>query len=55
MQLGLLLPIPKALKEPLALAAIHQDGFLMRDVSRIANGQVTRFSFTTGKRDKRKK
>ena len=55
MQLGLLLPIPEALKKPLALAASHQEGFLMNDATAIARGQMTKFSFTANKDDKRRK
>lgn len=48
-QLGLLLPIPSLLQQPLALAAARQEGFLMMDAPKVAQGQSTKFSFRTGK------
>lgn len=44
-QIGLLLPIPSELKQPLALAAIGQEGFLMAEAPRGTRNQVTRFAF----------
>jgi hypothetical protein len=48
-QLGLLLPIPRALKKDLTLAASRQAGFLMRDHKKIAGKRVTTVAFSTGK------
>lgn len=47
-QLGILLPIPNTLRQPLTLAAARQEGFLMRDATRIAGNQSTEFNFRTG-------
>jgi hypothetical protein len=44
-ELGLLLPIPKAMRQPLRLAASGQAGFLMKDVKRISRGQNTEVVF----------
>lgn len=49
LQLGLLLPIPKEMREHLVLAAKRQEGFLMRDAKRIARDRATTFKFKTGK------
>ena len=54
--LDLLLPIPPALKNPLAQAASGQEGFLLADRKKIAGEDVTRISFSfegTGKVKKR--
>jgi hypothetical protein len=45
-ELGLLLPIPAALKESLTLAASGKEGFLMRDQRNIAGEGVTRLAFS---------
>jgi hypothetical protein len=46
-QLGILLPIPPALKGPLAAAAKRQGGFLMQDQAAVSKGGVA--SLTWGK------
>jgi hypothetical protein len=48
-EIGLLLPIPTSLKQPLALAAGNKEGFLATDLKRIANGKVTKLVFGIGK------
>jgi hypothetical protein len=48
-ELGLLLPIPTALKKSLTLAASRQAGFLMRDHKKIAGTRVTTVAFGVGK------
>lgn len=49
-QLGLMLPIPAVLRQPLALAALGQEGFLMREPPAAVRDQVTRFPFKVGER-----
>ncbi|HZS05294.1 MAG TPA: hypothetical protein VFD58_10710 [Blastocatellia bacterium] len=48
-QLGVLLPIPPLLQQPLALAATRQQGFLMKDAPEISHKQMSSFTFKTGK------
>ncbi len=48
-QIGLLLPIPPALQQALALAVTRREGFLMREAPRVADKQFTRFNFKLGK------
>jgi hypothetical protein len=48
-QLGLLLPIPPALKRDLTLAASRQTGFLIRDHKTIAGTRGTTVAFSVGK------
>jgi hypothetical protein len=48
MQIGLLLPIPEALRGPLALAAGRKQGFLMKDEAVIGREQETVLSVKTG-------
>jgi hypothetical protein len=45
-ELDLLLPIPPAMKKPLALAAPGQEGFLMADHNKIAGEGVTLITFS---------
>jgi hypothetical protein len=45
-ELGLLLPIPAALKKPLGLAASGKAGFLMQDQPKVAGDAVTVISFS---------
>jgi hypothetical protein len=47
-QLGLLLPIPPALKRALTLAAWRRAGFLMQDQRKIAGTRVTTVAFGVG-------
>jgi hypothetical protein len=47
-QLGLLLPIPPLLRQPLGLAAKGQQGFLMGEVPHDIRNQFTRFAFKIG-------
>ena len=47
--IGILLPIPAALKTPLTLAASGKAGFLMKDQKRIALDKATAFGFSTYK------
>lgn len=47
-QIGLLLPVPPALKQPLALAATGQEGFLMSNAPSGTRNQFTRFDFKLG-------
>jgi hypothetical protein len=47
-QIGLLLPIPSQLREPLALAVIGQEGFMMQKAPPAIRDQVTRFAFKIG-------
>jgi hypothetical protein len=47
-QLGLLLPIPPALRVPLARAASRKAGFLMQDQKKIAGTQATTVAFGVG-------
>jgi hypothetical protein len=47
-QLGIPLPIPAALKTPLALAASGQAGFLMQDQKKLADNQRATVAFGTG-------
>jgi hypothetical protein len=49
-ELVLLLPIPPALKNSLALAASGQEGFLRRDQERLSEGRNTIIRFTKGKK-----
>jgi len=49
MQIGLLLPIPESLRQPVALAAPRREGFLMRDEAEIAKGKATKFRFGTAR------
>lgn len=44
-QIGLLLPIPSQLRQPLALAAIGRDGFLMGEAPGDIRDKLTRFAF----------
>lgn len=46
-QLGLMLPIPASLRKQLVSASNQQNGFLMQDASKIANGRVTTLSLRT--------
>jgi hypothetical protein len=46
-QIGLLLPIPSELRQPLALTAIGQEGFFMKEAPPSIRNKVTRFSFAT--------
>ena len=48
-QLGLLLPIPDALKGALALAESGKEGFLMKDQKKIAHNQKATFKFVADK------
>jgi hypothetical protein len=48
-QLGLLLPIPPALKRDLTLAAARKAGFLMQHHKKIAGARVTTVAFSVGK------
>ena len=47
-QIGLLLPVPAALKQPLASAASGEEGFLMDSVPPGIRKQQTRFAFKIG-------
>ena len=47
-QIGLLLPIPAKLRQPLALAATGQEGFLAGEPPSGINNQFTRFAFKIG-------
>ncbi|MEA2174920.1 MAG: hypothetical protein QOD00_2512 [Blastocatellia bacterium] len=51
-ELGILLPIPAALKQPLLRAQSGTAGFLMKDQKKIAREQITSFTFTTEKSGK---
>jgi hypothetical protein len=44
-EIGILLPIPPSLKTALAQADAGKEGFLMKDLKKISNGQTTRLSF----------
>ena len=46
-QIGLLLPIPSELRQPLALTAIGQDGFFIGDPPRGIRNKLTKFAFKT--------
>jgi hypothetical protein len=48
-ELGILLPIPAALKQPLMRAQSGTAGFLMKDQKKIAREQMTSIAFTTEK------
>jgi hypothetical protein len=48
-EIGLLLPIPPALKTPLALADSNREGFLTKDLKRIAGGKTTKIVFGISK------
>jgi hypothetical protein len=48
-QIGLLLPITIALRQPLALAATRREGFLMKEAPPGIRNQFTRFAFKIGK------
>jgi hypothetical protein len=48
-EIGLLLPIPSALKTPLALADSTTEGFLTKDLKRISGGKSTKIVFGIGK------
>jgi hypothetical protein len=50
-ELGLLLPIPASLREPLAQAKTRKAGFLMQDQKSIAVGRSTLMEFTKGKEE----
>ncbi len=50
-ELGLLLPVPTALKKSLALAASEQEGFLMADRIKMAGETVTRLNFSMDKKE----
>ena len=52
-QLGLLLPIPAALRKPLQAADARQEGFLMKDLKQLAGTQLTLIKLTTGKKTRR--
>jgi hypothetical protein len=45
-QLGLLLPIPDALRIALNFAGANKEGFLMKDLKRIANEQQSKITFS---------
>ena len=47
-QIGLLLPIPPSLQQPLTLAATQREGFLMREAPPNARDEFTRINFKTG-------
>jgi hypothetical protein len=47
-QLGLLLPIPQALRQPLKDAEARRSGFLMKDQQAVSKGAFTALSFGTG-------
>jgi hypothetical protein len=51
-ELGILLPIPPALKQPLMRAQAGTAGFLMKDQKKIAREQMTSLTFTTEKSGK---
>jgi len=44
-EIGILLPIPDSLREPLALAEAGKEGFLLKDTKKILRGRQTRFIF----------
>lgn len=44
-EIGILLPIPDSLSEPLALAEAGKEGFLLKDMKKILKGRHTRFVF----------
>jgi hypothetical protein len=50
MQIGLLLPIPDALREPLKLASTRKRGFLMKDAAKVSRGSSTKFERTNRKK-----
>lgn len=47
-QIGLLLPVPPVLKQPLASAASGEEGFLMGSAPQSTRKQLTRFAFKIG-------
>lgn len=47
-QIGLLLPVPAVLKQPLASAASGEEGFLMGSAPQSIRKQLTRFAFKIG-------
>jgi hypothetical protein len=49
MEIGLLLPITEALRQPLGLAAVRAQGYLMQDSAEIAKGKQTAFSIKSRK------
>jgi hypothetical protein len=44
-EIGILLPIPDSLSEPLALSEAGKEGFLLKDMRKISQGRHTRFVF----------
>ena len=44
-EIGILLPIPDSLSEPLALAEAGKEGFLLKDMKKISQGRQTKFVF----------
>jgi hypothetical protein len=54
-QLGIVLPIPESLRGPLDLAQAGKEGFLMKDVRKIAGDRVTKFGFRVGDRGRRRR
>jgi hypothetical protein len=49
LEMDLLLPMPAGLKEPLGLAALEKEGFLMQAQERLSGGRETIMRFTKGK------
>ena len=44
-EIGILLPTPDSLSEPLALAEAGKEGFLLKDMKKILRGRQTKFIF----------